>query len=302
MIALALICASLAAAQDGTRHVFVTVLDPQGVPLEGLTAGHFAVRENGRDRDVVGVEPLRIPMHVAVLVDTSVASGAPDEVYRASVLGLVERLGQQHQVAVYGFGDRAALVSGFTQPPLQRRDAVAAMFGWAHERSFLLDAVDLAASDLRTAEAERPVIIAINAETPEASRHSAGAVLRRLASESIAFHAISLATSHGGTTSRLNNNVLASRERLNSMAAGGEGDRERNRLLEQGTAVTGGSRQRLASTLALAGALDRLVRELANGYRVTFRRSGTDRAKDLQVGVLIEGVTLRATAAPFGTR
>jgi hypothetical protein len=127
-------------------------------------------------------------------------------------------------------------------------------------------------------------------------------VLRRLASESIAFHAVSLASSSGGTTSRINNNVLASRERLNSMAAGGEGDRERNRLLEQGTAVTGGSRQRLASTLALAGALDRLMRELTNGYRVTFRRSGTDRAKDLQVGVLIEGVTLRATAAPFGTR
>jgi hypothetical protein len=86
------------------------------------------------------------------------------------------------------------------------------------------------------------------------------------------------------------------------MAAGGDGERDPNSLLQQGPAVTGAPRPPLPSTLALAGALDRLMRELTNGYRVTFRRSGTDRAKDLQVGVLIEGVTLRATAAPFGTR
>lgn len=298
-----LVLAGTVAAQDATRHVFVTVLDPQGVPVGGLTAAHFAVRESGRDRDVVGVEPLRVPMHVAVLVDTSVASGTPDEVYRSTVLGFVERLAQQHQVAVYAFGDRAALASGFTSGPLERRAAVTAMFGWSHQRSLLLDAVDLALRDFENVEAARPVIIVINAETPEASRQSAGSVLKRLVAQSVALHAVSLAASGAGSSAAtISNDIPTSRARLGGLAAGGEGDRERTRMLEEGTRLTGGGRQRLASMLALDGALNRISRELANGYRVSFTRDGRDRMKDLQVGIMLEGVTLRATAAPFGTR
>lgn len=82
----------------------------------------------------------------------------------------------------------------------------------------------------------------------------------------------------------------------------GEGDRERNQMLQQGTALTGGGRQRVTSTLAVGPALARVANELANSYKVTFARPGSARMEDLQVGVMFEGVTLRATAAPFGTR
>jgi hypothetical protein len=84
------------------------------------------------------------------------------------------------------------------------------------------------------------------------------------------------------------------------MIAAGEGDRERNQVLAQGTSATGGGRQRVTSTLALAPALARSDNELANGYKVTFARPGTAKMEDLHVGVMLEGITLRATAAPFG--
>jgi hypothetical protein len=35
---------------------------------------------------------------------------------------------------------------------------------------------------------------------------------------------------------------------------------------------------------------------------ITFTQSGSGRVRDLQVGVMVDDVTLRATAAPRGTR
>jgi len=179
------------------------------------------------------------------------------------------------------------------------------MFGWAHQRSHLIDAIDLVLRDFERIESPRPVIIAISSESPEASGLTAGAVIKRLIAQSIALHSVSLAS--GGTTQTSGvrtgpDRVPESSRRLGGMVAAGEGDRERTRLLQQGTESTGGGRQRITSTLALAAALHRVATELSNSYQVTFERSGSDKIKNLQVGILVEGVTLRATAAPFGTR
>ena len=88
-------------AQDAEKNVFVTALDKDGTPIVGLTVQHFAVRESGRDRRVLRVEPLRIPMHAAVLVDTSAANGATDENFRSAVLAFVARLAATNNVGVY---------------------------------------------------------------------------------------------------------------------------------------------------------------------------------------------------------
>lgn len=301
MLTASLLAAHVLGAQRDEKHVFVTALDRDGTPIVGMTAEHFAVRESGRDRTVLAVEPLRTPMHVAVLVDTSIANGAPDETFRAAVLGFVDRLAASNLVAVYAFGDRVSRASAYTQDGTQLRSAVTALFGWSHQRSLLIDAVDLALTDLEGVESPRPVVIAIASESPEASGRTAGGVVRRLIAQSVAFHAISLSTGTGsGDATGVSANIPEKSQRLGSMIAAGEGDRERNQVLEQGTAATGGGRQRVTSTLALRAALARTVNELANGYKVTFARPGTARMQDLQVGVLIEGVTLRATAAPFG--
>ena len=302
------VSAGSAAQKKDERHVYVTALDQDGTPIVGLATEHFAIRESGRDRTVLAVEPLQIPAHVAVLVDTSVANGAPDDNFRSAVVALVERLAATNHVAVYAFGDRAARASDFSQDAVRLRSATTGIFGWAHQRSLLVDAVDLALADFERIESQRPIIIAITSESPEASGRTAGSVVKRLIAQSIAFHAISIigpgsgqgnsATLGAGSGDR----VPASSQRLGSLAAAGEGDRERNQVLQQGTSATGGGRQRVTSLMALGPALGRVANEMANSYKVTFARPGTARMQDLQVGLLVEGVTLRATAAPFGTR
>lgn len=298
----AFILASAGQSKD-EKHVFVTALDKDGTPIVGLTPEHFAVRESGRDRDVLGVEPLRTPMHLAVLVDTSVANGTPDETFRAAVLAFIDRVTIGHHVALYSFGDRATRVVPFSQDAAQLRSAASGMFGWGHQRSLLIDALDLAARDFENVEAARPVILVISSESPEASGKTAGGVIRRLIAQSIAFHAVSVTSSPGSSTAgAVGGDVPTKSRQLGGMIAAGEGDRERNQLLQQGTSATGGGRQRVTSILALPNALARVANELANSYKVTFARPGTAKMQDLQVGLMVEGVTLRATAAPFGTR
>ncbi|CAN5489271.1 hypothetical protein BH23ACI1_BH23ACI1_31480 [soil metagenome] len=292
-----------AGAQDAEKYVYVAVLGSDGAPIEGLTLDHFAVREGGRDRKVVKAAPLRIPMHVAVLVDTSGHGGPPDESFRSAVVDFVERLAAVNHVAVYSFGDRATQVAEFTQDVPRLGAAVAGMFGGAHQRSHLIEGIDRALRDLAKIETRRPVIVTISSESPEGSGQTAGGVIRRLIAQSVAFHSVALASATGSDrAATVNSSIPESSRRLGGLAAAGEGDRERTQMVRQGTASTGGSSQRLTSAMALGQALTRLARELSNSYMVTFTRPGSDRLRDLQVGVMVDNVTLRATAAPFGTR
>jgi VWFA-related protein len=303
IVILSLTAAGSTAAQGTEKHVFVTVLDSSGAPIEGLTADHFAVRESGKERPVDRVEPLRTAMHLAVLVDTSAVTAATDLAFRKALLEFVEQLAAFNHVAVYASGDRAAPVVPFTQDPAQLRSGMAGMFAWAHTRSHLIDTVDLALRDLARIESPRPVIVAITAETPEASRTSAGSAVKRLIAQSTAFHVISLASATGsGGVSTMGANVETSSQRLQGMIATGEGDKERTRIYQLGTSATGGSVQRLTSTLAFGPAFTRLARELSSGYRLTFTTQGSGRIKDLQVGIMVDGATLRAIAAPSGTK
>jgi hypothetical protein len=84
VLTLALLAPNAVAAQNTERHVFVTVLDRDGTPITGLTPEHFAVREDGRDRTVVRVQPIDTPMHVAVLVDTSFDPTLPIDAFRSA--------------------------------------------------------------------------------------------------------------------------------------------------------------------------------------------------------------------------
>jgi VWFA-related protein len=297
---------SAALAQEAEKHVYVTVLGGDGAPIIDLTAQHFAVRESGKDRVVVRVEPLRVPMHAVVMLDLGAIAQATHQTFRSDVAEFVVRLAAFNKVALYTFGENTLPLVPFTQDAAQLRNAVTTIVALPG-RSNLLDAVTRAVQDLEPIETARPAIIVIGTQSPEASRASAGSVIKKLIAASTAFHVITLAsTGVGGATTvpaaAAGDRVPTASQRMQGMTSFGEGERERERLLKEGTTTTGGSLQRLTSTLAVSDALNRLAREMSNGYRVTFSRSGNDKIKDLQVGVMLEGVTLRATAAPFGTR
>ena len=290
-----------AAAQDTEKHVYVTVVDAkEQLPIGGLTAEHFAVREAGKDRVVVRAEPIKTPMHVAVLVDMT-AIGGPDETFRSAVVDFVERLAVNNQVAVYGCWNSGFRAVPYTMTdPVERKAAVSKLVTFPSTQSLLLDTINKAIVDFQAVESKRPVIVALSSVSVESSSATAGSVIKKLIAESIQFHVVSLANQASGAVSGASGDIPQSSQKLGALMAGGEGDRERNQLIKQGPTSTGGSHQRVVTTMALDAAFRRLFGELAASYDVTFTRPGNDKLKDLQVGILLEDVTLRATSAPFG--
>ncbi len=304
-LALVLLAPNLCAAQNSERHVYVTVLDDKdGTPITGLAAEHFAVREGGRDRALVDVKPLDVPMHVAVVLDTSFGSELPIEAFRGAIGDFVERLAAAHHVAIYTIAERPTRVTPFTRDTQQLRAAVAGLFARPESRTYLIDAIDLVLGDLRPLEPARPAIVAFTTENVEASNLTAAAVMKQLIARFTAFHAIAFATAKAGAAAGMVRDggaagIPGRSQQLGRLATEGEGDRERNRLLDQGTKLAGGSLQRIVSVTALTPPLFRLASEFAYSYRLTFTGPPADKPlKDLQIGLLVEGVTVRAMAAP----
>jgi hypothetical protein len=294
-------------AQGTERDVFVIVLDSAGRPLVDLPPDRFAVREEGRDRAIVRVQPVVETAHVALLVDTSAFVTATPETYRKDLGAFVARLASSSEVALYEFGDRPNRLAAFTRDATELANAIGRVAIRPTGVPRLVDAVDLACRDLRTAEAARPVIVVVVFTESDASSKSAGSAVKLLIDQATSLSVVAVAASAGNAsapslTSASGKSEVDRRQRLTQLSSTGEGNRELTQLIEQGPAKTAGSLQRVAGSLAVGAALGRVAAELAATHRVTYERPGTGKSRDLQIGILMDEVTVRAIAAPPRTK
>ena len=292
---------AVALAQPAGRDVFVTVLDADGAPVTGMTPEHFAVREDGRDREVLGVTVLAEPMHIALLIDTSGGVGDGLPALQAAASAFVDAVGPGHRMAIYSFGERAERVSRFVREPAFLKAAINRLFTNANLPR-LIDAVEMAAKDLAAAGAVVPVIVAVTTTGTEVSATTAGKAIKALVAGGTSFHAVAIKALSGtaATTARGEAGFTQSRERMIQLQSQGEGDRELTQLLQQGTAQTGGHLERVSSLEGAGPALTRVVSRLRNAYKLSYASTTAvgRRPKNLQVGVMLEGVTVLARVPP----
>src|SRR5687768_12576340 len=93
-------------ASGRTRDVYVSVLDPKGVPVQGLTAADFTVREDGIAREVLKAVPATEPLQVALLVDDSQAATSMLQPLREGIAAFVAKLQGKAEIALVTFGER----------------------------------------------------------------------------------------------------------------------------------------------------------------------------------------------------
>ena len=304
--ALALCGALTLVAQTHERDVYVSVFDKAGTPILGLTQDYFAVREDGKDRAVVRAQPFAGPAHLAVLVDTSSYVESAVAAYRDVLSTFISRVGPGNEVALYEFGGQANRLVPFTQDGALLRDGIGLVSVRTNTVPRLLDAIDLACRDLRAAEARRPVIVAVSIGGPDASTTTGGAVVKLLIQNTVSLHVVAVSSRTGpaapSLTSASGRSEFDRHDRLSQVGSVGEGERERMQVLKEGTTKTAGGLHLVGSPLAIGPALDRVRTELQATYRLTYAREGTGKSRDLQVGLMLEDVVVRAIAAPPATK
>ncbi len=173
--ALAVAAGSAAGAQRSLREqtVYVSVVDRQGKPAEGLSAGDFTVREDGAAREVLTVGPATGPLQVAVLVDPSEASRNSIPDIRESVkafAGTIWAANPESQIALYAFGERPTLEADYTSNAATLARNVDRLFASTNSGAYFIEAVIEAATALGRRSPARGVVVAfVDENGPEFS-------------------------------------------------------------------------------------------------------------------------------------
>jgi VWFA-related protein len=159
-----------AAAGTEVRALTVTVLDENGGAVGDLAPRDVAITENGVARDIVSFKHDSRPLSVAILVDSSAATGST---YRLNlvdaVTGFVSRLPQGTRYAVWTTGDRPTKVCDYTEA---REAAGKALRLVAPQGgNYMLDGLAEASADLREhlREGDRAAVVAVTTTGPELS-------------------------------------------------------------------------------------------------------------------------------------
>jgi len=258
------------------RHVYVSVVDAQGEPVKGLEAGEFVVREDGLAREVLRAGPATEPMDIAVLVDDSQAATRAIADLRKGLQRFADELSKGNQIALITFGERPTILTDYTATLAQLTAGINRLFARPGAGSYLLEAIIEASRGLSRRKAARPVMVVITTEGQEFSNDYHARVIQALHESRATLHALILTRGVEETTT--------------------DEVRNRNIVLADGPATTGGRRDFLLAETAITPRLEQLARELRSQYRLVYARpESLIPPKQLEVTVRRSGLTARAT-------
>ncbi len=247
-----------AAAQEGERIVWVSVLDDAGLPVAGLGPGDFVVEEDGEAREVLRVAPASTAMQVAVLVDTSSAAQSVIPDMRDGLGALVAELHEDHEIALVAFGQRPQILVESTHQLERLEDGIGQVFAFPNSAAYLLDALVETANGFERRESPRPVIVVVATDGIDYSNRDARQAVDALREAGVATHVLLL---------RDNANLALRNEPSLADAL-----RERDLALAQGPDRTGGRRRDLLMGRAFVDALEELAVMLSSQYEVVYSR------------------------------
>jgi len=240
-------------AQAAERVLYVSAWDDKTkAPLTGLSVDAFAVKEDGRTREVLRVSPATSPMPIAILVDNSQAArNHITEIRRAltSFVRAVEGLGP---VSIIGIADRPTILTDYTTD-LKLLDAgIGKVFAMPGSGATLLDAIVEVSKGLARREEDRAAMVILTTENVEFSTRHYQEVLEELKKGGAQLHAVILNTPAGTSLS----------------------DEARNRasVLDRGPRESGGTRTDVLASQAFQTKMLELAAILKSQHRVVYAR------------------------------
>ena len=250
------------APAEVTRKVYISATDSKGAPITDLTAAEITVKEGGKDRTVVSLQPAAAPMQVAILVDDA-GTGA----FQSAVLEFLQKMLGRGQFSISMLTPQALRLVDFTEDVEKLKGALDRLRPRGRlqpDGDQLPEAIADSAKELQRRKAERPVILAMTI---------AGGILHSVESNNV------LKT------------VRSSGASLNVVYITGA---DLGQVLGDGPKESGGRIESAAGTgQAIATAVSRIADSLLNQYQLTYTLpDGVKMADRISVTTSRKGINL----------
>lgn len=267
------------------RHVFLTALDRNDVAVTDLKTTEVAIKEDGATREIISVARATAPMQIVLLVDDSQAATPLTMETRASVsafVNLVAKNSPDSEMAIWTFGERPTRLVDFTTSAPVLTRAAGGLFPRTGAGAYLMEALVNVSTALKTKAAARPVIVAFVAEDgPEFSTATEETVTYALRNAGAALWAVIL-QARPDPAGRGSQGIQVER-------------RDRDLVLSDATAASGGGSKVILDRLALESAYVSIASRLTSQLDVAYARP--DRLvppKKIEVTVTRPGVRVLA--------
>jgi len=239
-------------AQASDRAIFVSAVDSQGEPVNGLNVNDFIITEDGRNREVLRVSRAIEPMDIALLADNSAEATDLVGPLRDALRDFVGRMAGDNRVALMTLADRPTILVDYTTSLIRLEEGIGRLFSMSGSGMTLLDTLVEVSNGLRQRETTRAVIVPIITGGVEFSNRRGLDVIDAIQQSGAALQAFVLGYPNfgGGTMS----------------------GRERSVVLDAGTRATGGQHITLLTESAVKPALQKLARQLSSQYKVVYSR------------------------------
>ena len=262
------------------RTVYITAADSAGAYVADIAAGDLTVKEDGKDRTILRVEPSDARLKISFAIDEGLT---PDDTFRRAAYAFIERLQGSADVALYLVGSATTKIVDYTSNPLSFRQPLNGLPHRTQGGGNLVESLYRIAQDQRGIEGRRVVVI-LTTEIPQRSSMTASGVLDELRDTGAVLHAATLVGPAG--TIDPPTPESAHLETMDEI--------ERDRLLNEGPKQSGGLRLSLLRMEAFPGALDRIRGELSHEYAVTYAMPAGSRSDGrVSIGTRRRGVTVR---------
>lgn len=281
--ALAWSFAGLAASPQGeiVRTAYVAALDRQGVSVLDLGAGDVRVKEGGRERPVVRLEPAIDRLTISLIVDDN-GTG----LFRSSVAQFIQRLRNEADFAITVVTGQALKLVDYTNDLAKLSQGVNYLGARpaTPDGGQLLGAIYEAARELQKREAERPVIVVMTVGGDEHNPMPAYQVLAQIRDSRASLNVFEMTNSLLRATTATSRASQLLEESINI-----------NEVLGDGSRQSGGKKVGIVASTGVVRGLVQLADELAHQYKLTYTLpAGTRVSERIEITSARSDVTLRA--------
>lgn len=147
------------AGEDVVRKVYFSARDANGAAVTDLTAADLTVKEGGKERAIVAVQPATAPLQVLILVDDG-GIGA----FQGAVTQFIQALFGHAEFAIRSMNPQPFILTDYTSNGAQLKAALDGLGRRGKVSSIgeqIIDAVAEAARELQQRKAPRPVIVVL---------------------------------------------------------------------------------------------------------------------------------------------